>query len=66
MIIISLAYYFAMAEKEVPITSGIAEISLGTGIVTDEYFRAVEKGDVQIVKEIFREKGIRATSYKVR
>ena len=48
-----------MAE-EVPSSS-----TGGTGIVTDEYFRAVEKGDVQIVKEIFREKGIQTTSYKV-
>ena len=50
-----------MAE-EVPITSSSTG---GTGIVTDEYFSAVEKGDVQIVKEIFREKGIQTTSYKV-
>ena len=53
--IISPAYFASMAE--VP--------TIDTGIITEEYFKAVEKGDIHAVKELFREKKIQATSYEV-
>ena len=59
--IISPAYFCAMAEAK----KEEEALQATTSIITEKYFKAVENGDVQMVKEIFGEKRIQAMSDKV-